>query len=174
MHDCKATTPFPADTLYKSLGIEPRLNDAEISQILQYGYQGRYTNLVLSLLYPDRDWKDAVFHEDHIFPQSEFQVRPLRKRGYNDGKIQSYQSKYNVLANHNVIICNRLQKRAEDLSRSRLGARYNVHATCEVNQRPQGCRETELRHVISIAGSTTAAWLSTGSWMFPVSTSETN
>jgi hypothetical protein len=99
LNDCKATTPFPADTLYKSLGIEPRLNDAEISQILQYGYQGRYTNLVLSLLYPDRDWKDAVFHEDHIFPQSEFQVRPLRKRGYDDTKIQSYQSKYNVLAN---------------------------------------------------------------------------
>jgi hypothetical protein len=99
LNDCKATTPFPADTLYKSLGIEPRLNDAEISQILQYGYQGRYTNLVLSLLYPDRDWKDAVFHEDHIFPQSEFQVRSLRKRGYDDTKIQSYQSKYNVLAN---------------------------------------------------------------------------
>jgi len=72
------TTPFPADTLYKSLGIEPHLNNAEIERTLGYGYQGRYTNLVLSLLYPDRDWKDAVFHEDHIFPQSEFQVRALR------------------------------------------------------------------------------------------------
>jgi hypothetical protein len=96
---CGPTTPFPADSLYKSLAIEPRLNEAEIQRILGYSYQGRYTNLVLSLLYPDRDWKDAVFHEDHIFPQSEFQLRTLRRRGYDDAKIQMYLSKYNNLPN---------------------------------------------------------------------------
>jgi len=96
---CNASTPFPADVLYKSLGIEPRLSNVEIDRILGHGYQGRYTNLVLSLLYPDRDWKDAVFHEDHIFPQSEFQVRLLKKRGYDEAKVQSYIAKYNVLAN---------------------------------------------------------------------------
>ncbi len=96
---CNASTPFPTDVLYKSLGIEPRLNEAEIDRILGYGYQGRYTNLVLSLLYPNRDWKDAVFHEDHIFPQSEFQVRLLKKRGYDEVKVQSYIAKYNLLPN---------------------------------------------------------------------------
>ena len=96
---CSPEAPFPVDILYKSLGIEPRLNDAEIARTLEYGYQQRYTNLILSLLYPDRDWKDAVFHEDHIFPQSEFQVRALRKRGYNDAKVESYVSKHNVLVN---------------------------------------------------------------------------
>jgi hypothetical protein len=92
-------SPFPAAELYRSLGIEPRLNDAEIERILGYGYQGRYTNLVLSLLYPDRDWKDAVFHEDHIFPQSQFQIRLLKQRGYDDSRVQAYIAKYNVLAN---------------------------------------------------------------------------
>jgi len=96
---CGTSTPFPADTLYKSLAIEARLSDAEIQRILEYGYQGRYTNLVLSLLYPDRDWKDAIFHEDHIFPQSEFQVRALKKRGYDDVRIRSYIAKFNLLAN---------------------------------------------------------------------------
>jgi hypothetical protein len=96
---CGPTKPFPADLLYKSLGIEPRLDEAEIDRILGYGYQGRYTNLVLSLIYPDRDWKDAVFHEDHIFPQSEFQLRALKKRGYDEVKIQAYMSKYNIIAN---------------------------------------------------------------------------
>jgi hypothetical protein len=96
---CGPTTPFPANVLYTSLAIEPRFNDAEIDRILGYGYQGRYTNLVLSLLYPDRDWKDAVFHEDHIFPQSEFQVRALKNRGYDDLQVQSYLSKYNFLPN---------------------------------------------------------------------------
>lgn len=96
---CGPTTPFPADLLYKSLGIEPRLDEAEIDRILEYGYQGRYTNLVLSLLYPDRDWKDAVFHEDHVFPKSEFQLRALKKRGYDEAKIQVYMSSFNILTN---------------------------------------------------------------------------
>jgi len=99
LNACGPTTPFPVDALYSSLGIEPRLSDSEIDRILKYEYQQRYTNLVLSLLYPDRDWKDAVFHEDHIFPQSEFQVRALKKRGYDDAKVQSYLSKYNTLSN---------------------------------------------------------------------------
>lgn len=91
--------PFPADALYASLEIEPRLNDAEIERILDYAYQGRYTNLVLSLLYPDRDWKNAVFHEDHIFPQLEFKMRSLKQRGYDDSKIQTYMNTYNLLSN---------------------------------------------------------------------------
>lgn len=103
LNTCDPTTPFPADILYKSLEIEPTLNDAEIGRILEYGYQGRYTYLVLSLLYPDRDWKDAAFHEDHIFPQSEFQVRALKKRGYDEAKVQSYMAKYNTLANLQLI-----------------------------------------------------------------------
>jgi hypothetical protein len=96
---CGPTTPFPVDELYRSLGIEPRLNDAELDHTLEYGYQQRYTNLVLSLLYPDRDWKNAIFHEDHIFPQSSFQVGALKRRGYDDTKVASYLSKYNTMAN---------------------------------------------------------------------------
>lgn len=99
LNSCESTAPFPADSLYESLEIEPQLNEAEINRILGYGYQGRYTNLVLTLLYPDRDWKGSVFHEDHIFPESAFQLRLLKKRGYDDAKIQSYMSKYNVLPN---------------------------------------------------------------------------
>lgn len=96
---CGTNTPFPADELYKSLEIEPSLNDAEIEQILKYQYQGRYTFLVLSLLYPNRDWKDAIFHEDHIFPQSEFKGGSLKKRGYSDTKIVEYTSSFNTLQN---------------------------------------------------------------------------
>jgi hypothetical protein len=96
---CDKTTPFPADLLYKSLEIEPRLSELGIDSMLGYGYQGKYTYLVLSLLYPDRDWKDAIFHEDHIFPQSEFKVRGLKKRGYDEAKVEAYVSKYNTLPN---------------------------------------------------------------------------
>jgi hypothetical protein len=92
-------TPFPAEALYHSLQIQPRLDDAETDRLLGSSYQGQYTNLVLSLLYPDRDWKDAVFHEDHIFPQSAFRVGALRGRGYSETTIQSYMANYNTLAN---------------------------------------------------------------------------
>lgn len=93
------TTPFPADGLYRSLEIEPQLNDDEIDHILGSGYQGRYTYLILSLLYPDRDWSDAIFHEDHIYPKSQFRAGSLKKRGYDEARVQAYLSKYNTLAN---------------------------------------------------------------------------
>ena len=96
---CDPTTPFPADALYKSLDIEPSFSDAEIENISGYKYQGRYTKLILALLYPDRDWNDAVFHEDHIFPKSEFRVSALEKRGYDDTTRLSYISKYDIIPN---------------------------------------------------------------------------
>lgn len=90
---------FPENELFKSLAIEPSFNEAEIDRILESPYQGRYTNLVLSLLYPDRDWKDSVFHEDHIFPQTGFQVRSLKKRGYSEDKVDLYVKVFNLLPN---------------------------------------------------------------------------
>ena len=81
-----AAKVYPADELYSSLGIEPSLNDDEINHILEYEYQGRYTNLILSLLYPDNDWKDKICHADHIFPKSKFIIRLLRGRGYDEKK----------------------------------------------------------------------------------------
>jgi hypothetical protein len=99
LRDGNQSSSFPADALYLSLEIEPRMVEAEISRIMSFEYQGRYTNLVLSLLYPDRDWKGAVYHEDHIFPQSEFNLRNLKKRGYAEVRIQTYMTRYNALAN---------------------------------------------------------------------------
>ncbi len=118
---CGRTTPFPIADLYKSLGIQPNLSDSEIEHILdsrQYGYQRRYTNLVLSLLYPDRDWKDAVFHEDHIFPKSKFQVRALKKRRYDEETVQSYMSKCNTLPNLQLLTeSENLSKKAKPFER---------------------------------------------------------
>jgi hypothetical protein len=90
---------FPAEKMYASLGIQAKFSPEEIDRILSFQYQGRYTNLVLSLLYPGNDWKAASFHEDHIFPQSDFLVRQLRQRGYNDERINRYQSLFNLLPN---------------------------------------------------------------------------
>lgn len=90
---------FPDRQLYESLGIQPSLSDGEIDRFLASAYQQRYTGLVLSLLYPDRDWKNAVFHEDHIFPKSEFKPGLLKRRGYSEAQVESYVAKYNLLPN---------------------------------------------------------------------------
>ena len=99
LKDLDHVTAFPIDELYKSLEIEPSLNDAEIDQILEYGYQGRYTNLIMSLLYPDRYWKDTSFHIDHIYPQAKFSLRSLQKLGYGDDKIEVFLSRFNTICN---------------------------------------------------------------------------
>ena len=40
-----------------------------------------------------------MFHEDHIFPQAEFQLRTLKRRGYDEAKAESYLVGYNILPN---------------------------------------------------------------------------
>lgn len=94
---------FPTQLINKELDIEAKFTDSEIEEILSYNYQGRYTYLVLSLLHPERYWKDKAFHEDHIFPQSEFQIMKLRARGYDDTKIERYRSYYNTILNLELI-----------------------------------------------------------------------
>ena len=95
----KSDGAFPLDELNKSLEIEVTMSNAEIEDLLTCKYRGKYTYLVLSLLYPDRDWKDTVFHEDHIFPDTEFGVKKLKKRGYDGEKIKRYLAVCNTVLN---------------------------------------------------------------------------
>lgn len=95
----KSTNPFPDAELYASLEITPSLSDLEINRILSFAYQGRYTNLALSLLYPDMAWKNAAFHEDHIYPKSMFDRREMKRLQFSDAKMDFYTANFNNLAN---------------------------------------------------------------------------
>lgn len=90
---------LPYDALNKKLNIEPSFNDTEIDNLLETNYSTKYSYLILSLLYPDRDWKGEKFEEDHIFPKSEFTTAKLRLRGYDQGKITEYQKYFNCILN---------------------------------------------------------------------------
>jgi len=90
---------FPYIELNKALIQEPSFSDTELENILQINYKTKYSYLVLSLLYPDRDWKDNIYHEDHIYPKSEFTRAKLRNRGYSDDKINAYLDKFNTILN---------------------------------------------------------------------------
>lgn len=90
---------FPYKAINAKLNIEPTFSRAEINNLLATAYSSKYSYLILSLLYPDRDWKDNKYHEDHIFPKSLFSTRGLKDRGYSAEQIAFYQSNFNTILN---------------------------------------------------------------------------
>jgi uncharacterized protein with ParB-like and HNH nuclease domain len=90
---------FPYEAINKKLNIEPSFTDTEIENLLTTNYGTKYSYLILSLLYPDRDWTDNTYHEDHIFPKSEFTIRNLTKRGYDPITVVEYMKHYNTITN---------------------------------------------------------------------------
>ncbi|MBF0240388.1 MAG: DUF1524 domain-containing protein, partial [SAR324 cluster bacterium] len=92
-------TKFPFDELNKKLGIGEGFSDEEIENLLHTNYKTKYSYPILALLYPNRDWKDNSYHEDHIFPKSLFTSAKLRAKGYDDKKIEEYQQYFNTVIN---------------------------------------------------------------------------
>jgi uncharacterized protein with ParB-like and HNH nuclease domain len=94
---------FPVYSMNIAAGVESSFSDSEIENLLMTNYSTRYSFLILSLLYPDRDWKDKVYHEDHIFPKSEFSESKLTNRGYEISKVRDYQKYFNSIYNMQLI-----------------------------------------------------------------------
>jgi uncharacterized protein with ParB-like and HNH nuclease domain len=94
-----ASPEFPYQAVNRKLGIEPSFSDTEIANLLATSYSSKYSYLILSLLYPDRDWRDNNYHEDHIFPKSDFSTRRLGERGYSADVVESYQKHFNTIVN---------------------------------------------------------------------------
>lgn len=95
----KHGTAFPVKELSDKLKVDLSFTDIELDKLLSYNYGTRYSYLILSLIYPGRDWKDKTFNEDHIYPQASFRTKDLRRRGLSDEVIEQYQSVYNSIAN---------------------------------------------------------------------------
>ena len=90
---------FPVMELSDKLKADLTFTDIELDKLLNYNYGTRYSYLILSLIYPGRDWKDKTFNEDHIYPQASFRTKDLRKKGLSDEAIEQYQAVYNSIAN---------------------------------------------------------------------------
>lgn len=90
---------FPYQEIINEFGLRLDFTDEEIDNWLSYKYGTRYSYLVLSLLYPGRDWKDRKFQEDHIYPQSLLQRKELKKLGYEEEKIVRYTNLRDTICN---------------------------------------------------------------------------
>ncbi|GEP89015.1 Protein of unknown function DUF262 [Chitinophaga terrae (ex Kim and Jung 2007)] len=111
-------TKFPFDEINKRLNIDASFNEIEIEQLLSVSYSTKYSYLLLSLLYPNRDWKDNKYHEDHIYPKSEFTTAKLKQRGYDEATIKEYQRHYNTLANLQLLTDKEnIEKKAADFDK---------------------------------------------------------
>jgi uncharacterized protein with ParB-like and HNH nuclease domain len=76
-----------------------KFGEEEIEELLSTKYGGRYTFLVLSLLYPNLDYRNQ-FHQDHVYPKSFFTSRrKLTSKGIPQEKQEFYINNYNYLAN---------------------------------------------------------------------------
>jgi uncharacterized protein with ParB-like and HNH nuclease domain len=92
---------FPSEQIKNELrGTKTmRFGEEEIDNLLSVKYGGRYTFLVLSLLYPNLDYRNQ-FHQDHIYPKSFFTSRrKLSSRGISSDKQDYYMENYNYIAN---------------------------------------------------------------------------
>lgn len=107
---------FPMNVLNKRLAIGASFTGEEIENLLHTNYKTKYSYLILSILYPDRDWKDNNYHEDHIFPKSSFTTAKLKGKGYDEKKIEEYQKYYNTILNLQLLTdSENLEKSATDL-----------------------------------------------------------
>jgi len=73
-------------------------SDEDIENLLRYKYGQGFTFSVLSLLYPNLDFRN-IFHIDHIFPKSQFTKKKLKERGIPVDDIEIYQINFNYLGN---------------------------------------------------------------------------
>ena len=90
---------FPYQEIINEFGLRMDFTDEEIYNWLSYKYGTRYSYLILSLVYPGRDWKDRRFQEDHIFPYSRLQRKELKKLGFDDEKIDNYLELRDTICN---------------------------------------------------------------------------
>ncbi len=109
-----ADTPqmeFPVNKIDKALSISSTFTDDEIEDLLSYKYRTRYSFLVLSLLYPDRNWKSQVFNEDHIYPKSKFTKYELEKRGLTPDQVSEFRKNYNTIQNLQLLTASENNKK---------------------------------------------------------------
>lgn len=65
-------TEFPIDSIFKHIRKDTSVGDEFIEETLKTQKDNQYAFSILSLLYPDLDYKNNNFHKDHTHPASTF------------------------------------------------------------------------------------------------------
>ena len=81
---------FPFDAISKKIKRDTSISDDFIEDLLCIQKDDKYAFSILSLLYPNLDYKNNNFHKDHLHPDSYFKKKKLEKKGIEDNEDNSY------------------------------------------------------------------------------------
>lgn len=96
-----STKKFPAVAIEASMsqiGKSLAFEKSELDEVLSARYGTPKAFAVLSLLYPGLDFT-SQFHQDHIFPKSQFTDKALKKLGIESDQVGEYQERFDTLPN---------------------------------------------------------------------------
>lgn len=109
---------FPIDAIINHFKGENKtliFQEEEIDKMLQSEYGDAQTFSILSLLYPNLDYRNK-FHMDHIFPQKVFKPRELEKKSIPKGDWEDFVGNKDYIGNLQLLegVLNE-EKSAQDL-----------------------------------------------------------
>jgi len=81
---------FPVDSISKKIKRETSISDDFIKDLLCTQKDDKYAFSILSLLYPNLDYKNNNFHKDHLHPDSYFKKKKLEKKEIENNEDNSY------------------------------------------------------------------------------------
>lgn len=100
IRDSRGST-FPMEALEKemgSLGKSPSFDVEELEDLVELPFGNRRVFVLLALLYPGID-VNGDYHVDHIYPRKLFSKKELRSAAIDEGMIEEYRERVNLLPN---------------------------------------------------------------------------
>ncbi|MFD1735007.1 DUF262 domain-containing protein [Bacillus salitolerans] len=121
---------FPLEHLKTDLRVTNkslRFTEEEIEDLLWTKYGNRYAFSILSLLYPNLDFKNN-FHQDHIHPRSLLRSRTkLKKAGLTEEAVEFCINHHDYIANLQLIEGVPNQEKSNKMLEDWLGKTYTDH-----------------------------------------------
>ncbi|MCG3681729.1 DUF262 domain-containing protein [Aliarcobacter butzleri] len=124
---------FPFDKILNSIEKDTSISDEFIDTILTTQKDDKYAFSVLSLLYPNLDYKNNNFHKDHLHPISKFTKDEIDKLNFDETLKNDYfqANIYNGIYNLQMLDAN------ENMSKNNLSLKEWVDSSTNSLNRKQ-------------------------------------
>ena len=87
---------FPTDLISKKIKKDTSLSKEFVEELLCTQKDNKYTFSILSLLYPNLDYKNNDFHKDHLHPISKFKKKDINALNIDSDIKEFYYQNHNI------------------------------------------------------------------------------